>query len=283
MAKTLIPALALVVLAGCMGGGSGGSPTVNTNSALGYFSDVGFGPPSLTQQEAANRQRWEFNTVIASDAVFLAPDGRLRRFHPRCAGDQCVVTISGRSVQTSSSDLGILEADTVVTPVMSGPGVHVARLQGQTDDGIASHGYGAWMEWNAFETGFVATLQGSAVTSGSAGWSTRTNPVRGPASWLGTMVGTDYSGGAAHLKAVQGLAALVVDFEAVNVDVVLSRITDLGTGTRHPDMRWYDLPMWRGTFLGTGIQGRFYGRDHEQAGGVFDRNRINGAFGVRRF
>ena len=97
------------------------------------------------------------------------------------------------------------------------------------------------------------------------------------------MVGTDYSGGAQDLRVVQDLAALRVDFEAVSVDVVLSRITDLSSGDRHPDMRWHDLPMTRGTFLGSSIQGRFYGENHAQSGGVFDRNRINGAFGVRRY
>ena len=275
--------LALLFLAGCGAGGGGGDDDGPAGGVVGYFSDAGFGPPTASQQEIGDLQQREFNTLALSDLVFLNPDGRAARFSPRCAGDECVVSVQGSTFRATSASLRLLQSDTAITPVMSGPGIHVARLRGRTSDGNAIHGYGAWMEHNAFSTEFIEAADKSTVNSESGGWSPRTNPIDGPATWLGAMVGTDYSAGAGNLKTVQGLAALEVDFDAVTVDVALTRITDLESGARHADMRWSDLAMTGGTFRGAGMEGRFYGPGHEQAGGVFDRNRINGAFGARRF
>ena len=51
-------------------------------------------------------------------------------------------------------------------------------------------------------------------------------------------------------------------------------------------MTWDGLAVTNGTF-GTGsqgdsIQGRFYGPNHEEVGGIFERDHIIGAFGGGR-
>ena len=40
--------------------------------------------------------------------------------------------------------------------------------------------------------------------------------------------------------------------------------------------------MNRGTFRANGLDGRFYGPNHEEAGGVFERNQIAGGFTLVR-
>ena len=49
-------------------------------------------------------------------------------------------------------------------------------------------------------------------------------------------------------------------------------------------MTWENLPVRNGRF-GEGfddptIEGRFYGPNHEEVGGIFERNQIIGAFGA---
>ena len=51
-------------------------------------------------------------------------------------------------------------------------------------------------------------------------------------------------------------------------------------------MRWEDVPIVQGGYREDGddgrIEGRFWGSNQEEAGGVFRRNGITGAFGAKR-
>ena len=40
--------------------------------------------------------------------------------------------------------------------------------------------------------------------------------------------------------------------------------------------------MRNGSFRASGLDGRFYGPNHEEAGGVFERSGITGAFSLAR-
>ena len=57
-------------------------------------------------------------------------------------------------------------------------------------------------------------------------------------------------------------------------------------GTAKADMRWEGVPIMQGGFRADGgsgrVEGRFWGSDHVEAGGVFRRNGITGAFGAKR-
>ena len=52
--------------------------------------------------------------------------------------------------------------------------------------------------------------------------------------------------------------------------------------TRYDDIRWQDVPVHVGSFQPSGLDGRLYGSNHEEAGGVFERNEIAGAFSLIR-
>lgn len=78
-----------------------------------------------------------------------------------------------------------------------------------------------------------------------------------------------------------GDAALTIDnFDNPSVDVRFSNITNGDRSLR--DVMWNDLPLTAGGFEGRGILGRFYGPRHEEVGGVFQFDAINGAFGAIR-
>ena len=100
--------------------------------------------------------------------------------------------------------------------------------------------------------------------------------------WKGSVVGLERASG----QRVEGSAELRIgDFASPEVDIAFIGMTDGGGATR-PDMRWDDIPVTRGAFRSgdpTGsIEGRFYGAGQGEAGGVFERNGIVGAFGAER-
>ena len=102
------------------------------------------------------------------------------------------------------------------------------------------------------------------------------------------MVGADVGSATATERPdlVQGDATVTADLDNADVDVAFTRIVNLGTGGARADMTWTGLPLGDGGFgRGSGedrIEGRFYGPNHEEAGGIFERDRIVGAFGARR-
>ena len=80
---------------------------------------------------------------------------------------------------------------------------------------------------------------------------------------------------------------LTADFASSNLDVAITRIYD-DEANRRTDIIWTDVPLGSGGSFGRGvsdgdkIEGTFYGPNHEEVGGVFERNNIVGAFGAKR-
>ena len=84
-------------------------------------------------------------------------------------------------------------------------------------------------------------------------------------------------------NAVQGDAAVTVDFARNNAGVAFTNIKDLGTRSDLPSMEWSGLAIGTdGRFGASDIKATFYGPNHEEVGGVFERNNIVGAFGAKR-
>ena len=80
--------------------------------------------------------------------------------------------------------------------------------------------------------------------------------------------------------------ALCNEFEAdYDVDVAFTKIYNLDDRSALADMNWTGIAVTGGAFAATSagtIEGRFYGPDHEEVGGVFERNEVLGAFGAAR-
>ena len=152
--------------------------------------------------------------------------------------------------------------------------------------------FGGWLSQSAFGVYSVMRAAGTpgtaeyvrenTVHSYSVGVPSNTNPSIGRASWEGIMVGADISHAGTTGNVVRGDASLTVDFASAQIDVTFGNIEDLSANTRHPDITWTDLPLMAGGFRSDTIEGRFYGHDHEEVGGIFNRNNLYGAFGATR-
>lgn len=140
----------------------------------------------------------------------------------------------------------------------------------------------------------VPSYAGSSLTdgqmqtyAGAYGYSLDTNPVSGSGRWQGHVVGIDISEGETRGNQILGDAAIVLaNFAEPHIDVQLSGLLDLVTGSGHPDIRWKDIPVDQGAFGWTDdggtLQGRFFGSEHEGVGGRFLDGSILGAFGAIR-
>ena len=101
-------------------------------------------------------------------------------------------------------------------------------------------------------------------------------PLTGSATWTGEMVALDYNN-----RLMRGSASLTLeDFSNPMVDVRLE--PEAST-----PMVWNDIPVLAGRFQHSRsssdyIKGEFYGPNAKEAGGVFERDRMIGAFGAKR-
>ena len=124
------------------------------------------------------------------------------------------------------------------------------------------------------------------VTKMVTGTPSETSPVSGSAVWNGDVhgyetdtVATSESTSVTTHAPVEGDARLEVDFTAATVDV---EFTDLDND--QADLSWSALTMDSGAFgnAAAGIEGSFYGADHEGVAGTFERDGLTGVFGALR-
>ena len=138
--------------------------------------------------------------------------------------------------------------------------------------------HGRWMEHGMFAMTDGASGQAGSVAV-SFGSSLRTVPSwSGGATWTGSMVGVDEGTG----DRVAGDAMIDVDdFADPDVDIAFTGIVGANGGSRAPP-RWEDVPLDAGGFRSSDasgfVAGLLYGPDHNEVGGVFERDRLRGAF-----
>ena len=92
-------------------------------------------------------------------------------------------------------------------------------------------------------------------------------------------------GSSAVSNVVQGDAAVTAELSPagdMSIDVAFSNIKDLNSGSSLADMTWTNISVTDGSFDGGTIEGSFYGPQHEEVAGVFERSYVVGAFGARR-
>lgn len=136
--------------------------------------------------------------------------------------------------------------------------------------------YGHWLEHSVF--GMVN--DSVAVSFGDY---PGTNPAEiGGGTWTGALVGID----SRTRERIDGNAMIEIDdFARPGVDVALTGIVD-ARGRARAGLRWEDIPLSQGRFQARdtvgSIEGRFYGSDHGNVGGIFERDRLMGAFGGSR-
>lgn len=161
------------------------------------------------------------------------------------------------------------------TAIASGP-LDVGTLADRMLRGDVADLFGHWMD----ESVFVIVEDTTAVSFGA---SPGTNPAAaGGAVWRGAVVGVDTS----TRERIEGDAALDIDnVERPDVDIAFTGLVD-ADGRTLSDLRWGDIPVTAGAFRrqdadGT-VEGRFYGSDHQEVGGIFEADQLTGAFRASR-
>ena len=176
-------------------------------------------------------------------------------------------------------------------------GIKMVDVRGSNADaGVATDfkALGGWLNRSTFAvevhsivSGVSNDLRGTVFGgSYSFGDATGTTPAFGNATWTGTMVGSDTSLTAYRGNRIMGDATLTFDLSESDIDVTFTNIRDIDAGRPHGHITWQNIPVTSGSFatgfIGNSIDGRFYGPNHEEVGGIFERNQIAGAFGAKR-
>lgn len=296
----------VLVLSGC--GGSGFLPIMgeplDLETALSEWRAVSAGHDSL----------------LVSDLVFVPGDNQEERIrgHTSCGRTSCLSSVLGQaylqarlSSQADAEKSGFSAGEPIVSALERYRGVSLGAFvrtdsrrteRGEVDTDVLS--YEGWMQYSSFGArlstithGIISYEDYQRVLTGeqyglahSSGMATDTNPVDGSATWTGVMMGGRITRAATVGIGVRGHATLTYDFMNENIDVLLSNIQnsqpDVDGRQIYPNMTWHNLPVRDGRFGANfddpTLEGRFYGPNHEEVGGIFERNQIIGAFGAKR-
>ena len=259
----------------------------------------------MTAAQIRDRVAERIAALQGADAPILVSDLSLfttradldlpRRINTACyETGVCSATFGGQTVTYEVEDLS-WPANVTVTPEMDYRDItlsHFAYKSPETSETAASDlfGYGAWLEHSVF----AAT--GETITSGdfrgltgyvgvSAGLPSGSRPTGGKGRWSGAMVATDVIG-EGRGNYIQGDADMTYDFDTLRADLTFSRIADLNTGAKRPNIRWDDMPVLPEGVFGSTQEGetlgRFYGPGHVEAGGTFTHGDLSGAYGMKR-
>lgn len=237
------------------------------------------------------------NALLASDLLLLAADGAAVRSQTTCLNGECSLEFSGTTLTRSTTDVEFGDSTLDYQAVASHRGVSLAEGRGGTSiagTSIDYNAYGGWLQHSFFviEAGKVAEglLEGTPIIySYSVGDASNTNPeaAGGSGTWSGVMVGADVSQTATRGNLIQGNAEITIaGFADPQVDISFTQIFDLKTETQRSDMTWAGIEVTAGGFAsgadGNSIGGQFYGSNHEEVGGIFERDHVLGAFGAER-
>ena len=279
-----------VVLAACLvgacGSGGGGGPTVSA-------------PTGDTRTVSARFQaiHGRSDALLTTDFHWIEPEPQTyrRRFagiFGDCQGTVCTGVIPSHLPDLPFS-LSDLEAHDEYRISDTLNGVTLSRGTSEEKDGtetLSARDFGGWLDHNAygvlhvFRHGPSGEFVGGLTAAYSFGNSSGSRPIQGSGVWQGMMRGAE----AGQLDTVQGDATVTVDFATVDVSVEFTNIFNLARGTSLPSMAWSGLALGAdGRFSArsgrtASLVGTFYGPNHEEVGGVFERNDIAGAFGARR-
>ena len=267
--RTLAAMAAVFVLASCGGGGGGGTAM---NGGPG-----GSGPSIPPAPSPAP------DTVVLGD-VLITAQNRLFRADASCSGTLCTVSFQGESATIDLRDVDPNGPAVTITGEQTRNGVQIGRATA-SGDGFNFNTFGVWGNHNA-GTPVVGstTIQGVGIRFAfpmSLGTGSGSNPTSGTATWTGAMAGVRV-GSSSLGREVTGDAEMTANLGAASLDLAFTNIADT-SGARSGDIRWQGISMRNGEFSGSGgLEGRFYGPNHEEAGGVFERSGIAGAFSLVR-
>ncbi len=290
------------VLSAC-GGGGGGS---------GMLAQPSPSPITYDTMVSEVSEILQSSDSLSMTDVFLAHPSIPQevRIQTACGLGQCEAYFSDyKLVDISLSDFAFSDPTNDHRFFTGSGGVQMADIRGRDEEAGVTTDFknlGGWLDYSAFAIEVYSIVSG--VSSGvdlrgtvfggaySLGDATGTTPTFGNATWTGTMVGGDTSLTANRGNRIQGDATLYFDLSQLDIDVAFTNIRDIDVAfsndnddrarLSHENIVWENIPVTSGSFA-TGsdessIEGRFYGPNHEEVGGIFEHNEIVGAFGAKR-
>ena len=292
--RILAAVAASLFLTACGGGGDGGGPASSSN-IIQWLVDAadaravtdGLAPPEISSSEIAAR----LSTILDQADTLLLTDTHDTEFafaggniSTNCRAGTCL-TYEGEATLDDLTIRDNAEYQAVMT--RNGITIGQSRIEIKDADGITEQEawYGAWLDYSAFLTfvDYFEYFEDGSFEEFVAGYSfgddSGSRPVGGSATWTGAMTGVDLG----FNNVVQGDAAITVDFARNNAGVAFTNINDLDTLSGLPSMEWSGLAIGAdGRFGASDIKATFYGPNHAEVGGIFERNEIVGAFGAKR-
>lgn len=235
------------------------------------------------------------DTMLMTDLIISAeifdPYFRIRT---NCSGATCSFGFLGEQQTMSVSDFADESDGEWPSEAETYRGVSTVRASAYLAGTGSMAGYGGWLDHNFFLVIHGTTRDDQAgdvsvPVAVSIGVATGTNPtsISGTATWSGIMIGTDVNVTTTPSHLLRGDADITIaDFMNPSVDVAFTNIRNLNTGDIRNDMTWNGIPLTAGGFRQgvdeDSIQGAFFGPNHGEVGGVFERDQVIGAFGAAR-
>ena len=306
--RALCGLLLTLLLMGCGGGG----PTPLPIMPLPLTS-----AEAIAEWEA----RYEASTsLLVTDFVFVPPeDGSPRlRGHTSCGGTTCLTALDGYGAYRLSllspealAAGGVLTTDEAMVDLHEADGMRFGTTRltyTQQEDWIDFRtdvfSLRGWLDYVSIEVARATVAHGEIYWEGDTevytgerffyaraqGLASESAPVDGAATWTGAMVGGVGVPGDEIGIAIRGQAALTYEFAAEQMDVALTNIQNADPAKHgvqgYPNLYWRELDVVDGRFGGgfaeDTIEGQFYGPNHEEVGGIFQRAPMLGAFGGKR-
>ena len=226
--------------------------------------------------------------IISTDLVVTASPIPLptERFPVACAEDSCMAKLPTGPLHYNTVEATTFtsEQDSKTIGIRNGVNLRETIGGDEAFNVIDFRGMGGWMKYSVFSAD-RSTFTGGIrwIGSASAGRHSGTNPVSGSFAWTGAMSGLDKL---ADEDPLIGDAAVTFDLARKVLNLAFTNIATLDNARKYDDMIWNDILVTDGYFnQGAGtdlLSGYFYGPNHEEVSGVFERRHIVGAFGANR-
>ena len=246
------------------------------------------------------------DTLLVSDLLRHYLDGEMEmdRGVSDCYDDLCIWTDDERIVFGRATDFAFAGHHDDLISAREGTiedrnGIMIGDISPSDRElsdilGIATDrevkGYGGWGEYHGFDALFYDYVRSDRpqrmILASAGGYRSEGNPLGGTLTWTGGAVGVDHSDITTEPDVLVGNSELTVRLDEVLeeylVRVDITDMVDVANGTTYKDMVWNNIPLRGGGFETFAIKGRFFGPNHEEVGGVFERDQITGAFGAIR-
>ena len=298
--------LTLTLLVACGGGGGGGAAAPVAHPLTQFRATEN--SPSIG---AINGILGEGGELIAGNDILASNDGTSTSCPGQRANHICFIQLPGANsdfqmnIKRVIGDLSMFldevgftdeEYTSTITPSETIDGVDFARgsLTGTRDTDNAPLEFETFTGW--LDGSIFGTIQTSVGASGSEQYRFISYTIGIPATDNPSATGSETSatwGGAAvatvkeNRRFLRGEATITIpDLTDADVDLMFDNWHTV-TGqevSSMPAITYQDLPLTSGAFASSDnkVQGRFYGTDHNEVGGIFYDDDISGAFGGTR-